>query len=116
MRKVETITCWALRTWGNERLKKRTQKDIVKKALASLENKAEISQDGVWLPVPAEVYQKITELLRATGSGSNPLKGDWRLGILPQKHKNGKDYAVVITSANVPGIISDVYDDSAPRP
>jgi hypothetical protein len=88
-------------------LKNRTKKDIVEKALSNSGNKVEICRNGVWLPVPADVYQKMIDLLRATGNGRKPLRGDWRLGIIPQKHQNGKDYAIVITSDDVQEIIRE---------
>jgi len=94
-------------------MKKRTQKDIIKKALSKpgCSSGAEIMQNGVWIPVSADVYEKIKELLNATGSGTRPLKGDWRLGCFVLKR--GEEHALAITSADVPEILKEEFDADA---
>jgi hypothetical protein len=73
-------------------MKKRSLHDIIDRAL-SAQARVEIGTNGVWLPVPGNVYEKLKELLamKKIETGTN----DWTLTVL--LYEKDSDKAIVIT-------------------
>jgi hypothetical protein len=73
-------------------MKKRSLHDIIDRALGA-QTRVEIGTNGVWLPVPDNVYEKLKELLamKQIERGTN----DWTLTVL--LYEKDSDKAIVLT-------------------